>query len=320
MEKIVILDSLVTNPENDLWESLKSLGELVVYDRTEACDTVSRAADTKYIITNKTIIDESVMDALPNLKYIGLMSTGTNAADLEAAKKRGIVVTNIPAYSTDSVAQLIFTFILNMSYRVREHDARVHNDEWTNCSEFCFYDKNVNEIKGKTLGLIGFGSIGSRVAEIASVFGMNIVVYSRTKKDTSLNKNIAWVSKEDVFKQSDYLALTCPLTDETADIVNKDTLSLMKKTACLVNTSRGGCVSEIDLANALNSGSIAYVAVDVLSTEPPKADNPLLTAKNCIITPHIAWTTREARERLAVILHDNLKCFMEGNAQNVVNN
>ncbi len=319
MEKIVILDSLVTNPENDLWEGLKSLGELVVYDRTEASDTVSRASDTKYIITNKTTIDDSVMEALPNLKYIGLMSTGTNAADLEAAKKRGIVVTNIPAYSTDSVAQLIFTFMLNMSYRVREHDARVHSGEWTNSIDFCFYDKNVNEIKGKTLGLIGFGSIGSRAAEIASVFGMNIVVYSRTKKDTSSNKNITWVSKEEVFKQSDYLALACPLTDETADIINKDTLSLMKKTACIINTSRGGCVVETDLAQALNSGAIAYAAVDVLSTEPPKSDNPLLTAKNCIITPHIAWTTREARQRLAVILHDNLKSFIDGSPQNVVN-
>ncbi len=319
MEKIVILDSIVTNPENDLWENLKSLGELVVYDRTDASDTIIRASDTKYLITNKTTIDESVMNALPNLKYIGLMSTGTNAADLEAAKKRGIIVSNIPAYSTDSVAQLIFTFILNMSFLVREHDSRVHSGEWVNSADFCFYDKNVNEIKGKTLGLIGFGSIGSRVAEIASVFGMNIVVYSRTKKDTSANKNIAWVSKDEVFKQSDYLALACPLTDETADIINKDTLSLMKKTSCVINTSRGGCVAEADLASALNCGDIAYAAVDVLSTEPPKADNPLLTAKNCIITPHIAWTTREARERLAVILYDNLKCFMEGNPQNVVN-
>ncbi len=319
MEKIVILDSLVTNPENDLWENLKSLGELVVYDRTNASDTISRAADAKYIITNKTSIDDNIMEALPNLKYIGLMSTGTNAADLEAAKKRGVVVTNIPAYSTDSVAQLIFTFILNMSFRVREHDARVHGGEWTNCIDFCFYDKNISELKGKTLGLIGFGSIGSRVAEIASVFGMNIVVYSRTKKDTSSNKNITWVSKDDVFKRSDYLALACPLTSETENIINKDTLSLMKKTACVVNTSRGGCVAEADLAEALNSDRISYAAVDVLSTEPPRSDNPLLTAKNCIITPHIAWTTRDARERLAVILHDNLKCFMDGNPQNVVN-
>ncbi len=319
MEKIVILDSLVTNPDNDLWESIKSLGELIVYDRTDRNDIVARASDAKYIMVNKTTIDDSIMEALPNLKYIGLMSTGTNAADLEAAKKRGIVVTNIPAYSTDSVAQLIFTFILNMSFRVIEHNSRVHSGEWTNCQDFCFYDRNVNEIKGKTLGLIGFGSIGGRVAEIATVFGMNIVVYSRTKKDTSANKNITWVSKDEVFKQSDYLALACPLTDETENIINKDTLSLMKSTACVINTSRGGCVVEADLAATLNSGTIAYSAVDVLSTEPPKADNPLLSAKNCIITPHIAWTTREARERLAVILHDNLKCFMAGNPQNVVN-
>ncbi len=319
MEKIVILDSLVTNPENDLWGNLGSLGELIVYDRTEASDTIARATEAKYIITNKTIIDDNVMASLPNLKYIGLMSTGTNAADLESAKKRGVIVTNIPAYSTDSVAQLIFSFILNMSYRVVEHNSRVHNGQWVNSVDFCFYDRNVNEIKGKTLGLIGFGSIGSRVAEIATIFGMNIVVYSRTKKDTSANKNITWVSKEEVFKQSDYLALACPLTDETENIINKDTLTLMKKTACLINTSRGGCVVEADLAQALNSDFIAYASVDVLSTEPPKHDNPLLSAKNCIITPHIAWTTREARERLASVLYDNLKCFMDGNPQNVVN-
>ncbi len=319
MSNIVILDAYATSPDSSLWEGIKTLGNVTVYDRTSPEQRLERAKDAEYILTNKTVIDEPLMEQLPKLKYVGLLSTGTNVVDLEAAKKRGIVVTNVPAYSTDSVAQIIFTFILNASFRVREHDAKVHNEQWVNSIDFCFYDSGINEIKGKTLGIIGFGNIGYRIAEIANVFGMNIIVYSRTKKDTPNLKNISWVSKEDVFKGSDYLALACPLTDDTTHIVNKQMLATMKSTACVINTSRGPCVNEADLAEALNNGTIAYACADVLSTEPPKADNPLLKAKNCIITPHIAWTTNEARVRLGAIAYKNLKCFIDGGKHNVVN-
>ena len=319
MKNIVILDGYTTSPENNLWEDIKSLGSLTIYDRTNANDTVSRASDAEFILTNKTIIDDSVMASLPNLKYVGLLSTGTNTADLDAAKKRGIVVTNIPAYSTDSVAQMIFSFILNMSFKINIHNDKVHSGEWENSIDFSFYDKNITEIKGKTLGIIGFGSIGKRVASIANIFGSNIIVHTRTQKDKPGYENFSWVSKETVFRDSDYLCLTCPLTEETKEIVNKESLSLMKKSACLINTSRGGCINEVDLAYALDNDIISFASLDVLSTEPPKKDNPLLKAKNCIITPHIAWATKEARERLAKIAYENIKYFMDGKPQNVVN-
>lgn len=319
MKNIVILDGFTTSPENDLWEDIKSLGNTNVYERTDAKDVLSRAHDAEYILTNKTPIKNAIEEGLlPNLKYIGLLSTGVPPNMLDAAKKMGVVVTNIPAYSTDSVAQMIFAFILNMSFKLNIHNDKVHNGEWDRLIDFCFYDKGINEIKGKTLGLIGFGSIGRRVSEIANVFGMNIIVHTRTQKDKPNYENFSWVSKESVFKDSDYLALACPFTEETKEIVNKQTLSLMKKTACLINTSRGGCVNEIDLAYALDNDIISFASVDVLSTEPPKKDNPLLKAKNCIITPHIAWATKEARERLAKIAYENIKCFMDGKPQNVV--
>ena len=255
----------------------------------------------------------------PELKYIGLQSTGYNVVDLETATQLGITVCNIPSYSTNAVAQQVFAFILHFTNRVDLHSESVHNGDWTSCPDFCYTLSPLAELDGKTLGIIGFGSIGRRVAEIAETFGMKVLINSRSRKDLSAFKSAEQVELSNLLSSSDYITCHCPLTAETENLINTNTLSQMKKTAVLINTSRGPVVDEKALADALNSGRIAGAALDVLRTEPADSANPLLTAKNCIITPHIAWAAKETRARLLAILDKNIECYLGGNTQNKVN-
>jgi glycerate dehydrogenase len=319
--KIVILDSYTTNPGDLSWEFLeKYADEVVIYERTSESEVISRAKGAQILIINKTVLGKAELDALaPELKYIGLQSTGYNVVDLDTAGENGVTVCNIPAYSTNAVAQQVFAFILHFANKIDMHSESVHNGDWCACPDFCYWKSPLTELDGKTLGIIGFGSIGSRVAEIGEAFGMKILVNSRTKKDLSTFKNAENADLDTLLKNSDFVTCHCPLTAETTGLINKETISKMKKTAVLINTSRGPVVDENALAAALNNDEIGGAAVDVLSAEPAKKDNPLLTAKNCVITPHIAWAAKETRARLVSVLEENLKCYLSGNVQNKVN-
>lgn len=317
--KIVVLDGCAANSGDISWESLEKYGELTVYDRTEYEDVVSRIGDAELVTTNKTVIDRRVIESCPNLRYVGVLATGYNVVDLDAAKEHGIVVTNVPAYSTEAVAQFTFALLLELANHVGVHSDSVLAGGWVRSKDFSYSVMPTMEISGKTLGVIGYGSIGQRVAEIAHAFGMKVLVSSRTEKELPEGGWIRWVSREELFAQADVISIHCPLFPETKGMVNRETIELMKKTAFVINTARGGCIVEQDLAAALNSGRIAGAAVDVVSQEPMKEDNPLLTAKNIIITPHIAWAPREVRQRLLQIAGDNMDAFLEGHPINVVN-
>ncbi len=319
--KIVILDAHTTNPGDLSWDFLnKYAEEVVIYERTAPSEVIERAKGAEVLIINKTVLNKAELDALaPELKYIGLQSTGYNVVDLEAAVKHGVAVCNIPAYSTNAVAQQVFAFILHFANQVDLHSESVHNGDWCACPDFCYWNAPLSELNGKILGIIGFGSIGSRVAEIGEAFGMRILVYSRTKKDLSGFKTAENVDLDTLLNNSDFITCHCPLTPETTGLINKKTLSAMKQTAVLINTSRGPVVDEQALADALNADKISGAAVDVLSAEPATRDNPLLSAKNCIITPHIAWAAKETRARLISILEENLKAYLNGKPQNKVN-
>lgn len=319
--KIVILDAHTTNPGDLSWDFLnKYAEEVVIYERTAPSEVIERAKGAEVLIINKTVLNKAELDALaPELKYIGLQSTGYNVVDLEAAVKHGVAVCNIPAYSTNAVAQQVFAFILHFANQVDLHSESVHNGDWCACPDFCYWNAPLSELNGKILGIIGFGSIGSRVAEIGEAFGMRILVYSRTKKDLSGFKTAENVDLDTLLKNSDFITCHCPLTPETTGLINKKTLSAMKQTAVLINTSRGPVVDEQALADALNTDKISGAAVDVLSAEPATRDNPLLSAKNCIITPHIAWAAKETRARLISILEENLNAYLNGKPQNKVN-
>ena len=314
--KIVVLDGYTENPGDLSWEKLETLGELTVYDRTPADEIISRAQDAEIVITNKTVLTEEILRQLPKVRYVGLLSTGTNAVDLKACKARGIAVTNVPDYSTEDVAQLTFALMLELALHVGHHSARVRSGAWTASKDFCFWETPLLELSGKTLGLVGYGAIGSRVCEIARAFRMNVLVYTRTPKP--LPEGVTAISLEDLFRQADIVSLHCPLTDVNEKMINQETLAIMKPGAFLINTARGGLIDEAALASALNDGRLAGAGVDVLSTEPPKDDNPLLTAKNCIITPHIAWAATEARGRLIGIVAENVKAFLRGEQHNRV--
>ncbi len=319
--KIVILDAHTTNPGDLSWDFLnKYAEEVVIYERTAPSEVIERAKGAEVLIINKTVLNKAELDALaPELKYIGLQSTGYNVVDLEAAVKHGVAVCNIPAYSTNAVAQQVFAFILHFANQVDLHSESVHNGDWCACPDFCYWNAPLSELNGKILGIIGFGSIGSKVAEIGEAFGMRILVYSRTKKDLSGFKTAENVDLDTLLKNSDFITCHCPLTPETTGLINKKTLSAMKQTAVLINTSRGPVVDEQALADALNADKISGAAVDVLSAEPATRDNPLLSAKNCIITPHIAWAAKETRARLISILEENLNAYLNGKPQNKVN-
>lgn len=318
--KIVNLDGCTTNPGDLSWDGIKKYGDYTVYDRTSPEDIVIRAKGANALIINKTVITREILESLkPELEYIGLQSTGYNVVDCKAAKELGITVCNIPSYSTNAVAQLVFAFILEITNQVSLHSESVRNGDWCRCPDFCYWKTPLTELMGKTIGVIGFGSIGRKVAEIAEAFDMNVLAYSPRPKDKGGLKSIHFVDLDTLLKTSDIITCHCPLTPETTGLINKENISKMKKSAIFINTSRGPVVNEQALADALNNGEITAAGLDVLETEPAKAENPLLTAKNCYITPHIAWAAKETRARLLSILEDNLKSYIEGNPKNVVN-
>ena len=319
--KIVNLDGYTTNPGDLSWDFLKRYtDDVTVYDRTMPEQIVQRAKGAKLLLINKTVLDKDILKALsPELEYIGLQSTGYNVVDLEAATQLGITVCNIPSYSTDAVAQHVFAMILHFTNQVDAHSRSVRNGDWSRCPDFCYTLSPLEELSGKTLGIIGFGSIGSRVAQIADAFNMNILVCSRSEKELSAYKSARQAEFEEVLSLSDFITCHCPLTDKTNNMINEDAISKMKPSAVLINTSRGPVVDEAALAKALNSGRIAGAALDVLCKEPPEDGNPILAAKNCVITPHIAWAAKETRARLIKILDENIKSYLNGNPQNKVN-
>lgn len=319
--KIVNLDSATTNPGDLSWDFFnKYADDVKIYLRTEPDEIIPRAKGADVLIINKTVLTAKELRALsPELKYIGLQSTGYNVVDLKEASHLGITVCNIPSYSTNAVAQEVFAYILGFSNLISLHNDSVHNGDWEACPDFCYWKAPLFELTGKTLGIIGYGTIGKRVAEIADAFKMNILVHSRKEKNLEGLYNARQVDLDYLLTNSDIVTCHVPLTDETKGIINKDTLAKMKETAILINTSRGPVVNDYDLAEALNSGKIAAAALDVLTTEPPEGNNPLLKAKNCVITPHIAWAAKETRTRLLSVLEENLRCWIEGHPQNKVN-
>lgn len=315
--KIVVLDGYTLNPGDLSWKGIEALGQCTVYDRTLPTEALARAEGADAILTNKVTIRKEMLDALPCLKYIGVLATGYNSIDIQAAGQKGIVVTNIPAYGTDSVVQMVFAHLLAIANRVEHYTHEVRAGNWSKCTDFTFRNTPLFELKGKTMGLVGLGNIGMAVARLAMAFGMQVLaVTSRTKE--TLPDGITPVGKEDLFRRSDVISLHVPLTPETRNLIDASALSLMKPSAILINTGRGPLINETDLADALNSGRLFAAGVDVLSSEPPKPDNPLLSARNCYITPHIAWATLEARSRLMQIATENLRCFGQGRIQNRV--
>ena len=309
--EIVVFDGYAVNPGDLNWEGLKEFGNYTIYDRTKPEEVIERAKNADAILTNKVFISNEIMNSLPKLKYIGILSTGYNTVDIPAAIKRNIIVTNIPAYSTNSVAQMVFAHILNITQRVAHYTNEVHEGKWTNCKDFCFVDTPLIELNGLKIGIVGFGNIGQAVARIARGFGMEICTYSH-KSWLQLPRDVKQLSLDELYAQCDIITLHCPLDDKNKDMINSESLKKMKRSAILINTGRGGLINEKDLADALNNDTIAAAGLDVLSTEPPMADNPLLTAKNCYITPHIGWATKEARNRLIKITTENLRQFVNG--------
>ena len=315
---IVVLDGYTLNPGDLTWKDLETLGQCTVYDRTQPDETVPRAKDAEIVLTNKTLLFSDVIKQLPKLKYIGVLATGYNVVDVEAAGNLGIPITNVPAYSTQSVAQMVFAHLLNLTQHVGHHAQTVRSQRWTSNPDFCYWDTPLIELVGLTMGIIGFGRIGKVTAKLAQAFGMKVIAYD-VVSPSGMPEGCQFVGLEDVFRRSDVVSLHCPLTTQTKNIVNKQRLALMKKTAFLINISRGPIVDEQALAQALNNEEIAGAGLDVLSSEPPEKDNPLLKAGNCFITPHIAWATRSARQRLLKVVVDNVAAFLAGKPQNVVN-
>lgn len=318
--KLVILDGYAENPGDLSWNALSGLvDEYVVYDITAPEDIVKRSLDADILVTNKTPITRETLERLPKLKYIAVLATGFNVVDCKAARERGIPVSNIPAYSTDSVAQLVFGFMLEFSSRVALHSESVKNGDWEKSEHFCYLKAPLSLLSGKTLGIVGFGRIGFAVAEIANAFKMRVLAFSPHTSSYGGFGTVEFCGLERLIAESDFISLHCPLNEDTSGMVNKAFLEKMKKTAFLINTSRGGVVNEQDLAAALENGTIAGAGLDVLSAEPPKGGNALIGAKNCLITPHIAWASLEARTKLLNIFLENVESFVKGAPVNVVN-
>jgi glycerate dehydrogenase len=317
--KIVILDGYTLNPGDLSWDALNKLGDVIIYDRTPTDQIVDRCLGANIILTNKTPLDEVALNQLPDLKYIGVLATGYNIINTDVCKQRGIIVSNVPGYGTGAVAQFVFALLLELCLHVQKHSDAVMNGKWARSADFCFWDYPLIELAGKTIGIIGFGTIGQKVADIAAAFDMNVIASSRTQTNQSHRKNFKWVSLDELLQQSDMISIHCPLTPETLGLINAENLKKMKSSVFLINTSRGPIINDADLADALNNNIIAGAGIDVLSKEPPPADNPIFTAKNCIITPHIAWAAKEARVRLMNTVVSNLKAFMDGVPVNVVN-
>ena len=312
--KTVVLDGFSANPGDLSWEWLAKYGEYEVYDYSRREEIISRSRGADAVIINKTRLDAELLGKMETVKYIGLLSTGINAVDTEAAHKLGITVTNVPAYSTMSVAQHIFALILSLTNGVAEHNAAVKRGKWTSSPQFCFYETPLTELMGKTFGVVGMGSIGHSVSKIADAFGMRVIYTSRSKKECAYE----FVSKQELAAQSDFIAFCCPLNKETADYVSDEFIALCKPGCVIVNTSRGGVVDEAALARGLDSGRISHALLDVMRQEPPFDGSPLLGRDDCTITPHIAWGSFEARERLMVCVENNLKSFIEGKTENAV--
>ena len=316
--KIVVLDGHTLNPGDLSWRGLEALGDCTVHDRTGPDQTVPRAAGAEILLTNKTVLSGAILDRLPDCKYIGVLATGYNIVDIDAAAGNQIVVTNVPTYAAQSVAQMVFAHVLNLTQHVGHHSRTVGDGRWAQSPDFCYWDYPLVELAGKTMGIIGLGRIGRTTAQLARAFGMNPIGYDSDPGACAAAKCTP-VELDEIFSSSDIVTLHCPLTDQTEGIVNAERLAMMKPTAFLINTSRGPLVDQRALADALNDGRIAGAGLDVLRIEPPPADNPLAAAKNCYITPHIAWATREARARLLATATENVKAFLSGVPRNVVN-
>lgn len=318
--KIVILDGYTENPGDLSWEGFEALGELTVYDRTtDHSQIVERIGDAEAVYTNKTPITKETIAACPNLKYIGVLATGYNVVDVAAAKEAGVIVTNIPTYGTDAVSQYAIALLLELCHHIGEHSDCVKKGDWTNNKDWCFWNYPLIELAGKTMGIIGFGRIGQGTARIAQALGMKVLAYDTFKKPELETETCKYAELDELLKESDVISLHCPLFPATEGIINKENIAKMKDGVLIVNDSRGPLIVEEDLRDALNSGKVAGAAVDVVSTEPIRMDNPLLSAKNCIITPHIAWAPKESRQRLMNIAVDNLKAYVDGKPVNVVN-
>ena len=316
--KIVVLDGYTLNPGDLSWDGLEALGDATIHEYSAPDEVVPRSQGADIIMPNKAGISREVIDQLPDLKYIGVQATGYNIIDLDAASERDIVVTNIPTYGTPSVGQMVFAHLLNLTQRVAHHADTVKEGRWTDCRDFCYWDFPLTELHGLTMGIIGYGRIGQRTGDIARAFGMTVLAHDEYIKPADF-PDAEFVSVEEIFKRSDAISLHCPLTPETEKIATAERLALMKPTAYLINTRRGPLVDDQALADALNASTLAGAGLDVLTVEPPPMDNPLITAKNCFITPHIAWATRSARSRLLDTLVENAKAWIDGNPQNVVN-
>ncbi|QDU71361.1 D-2-hydroxyacid dehydrogenase [Mucisphaera calidilacus] len=315
--KIVVTDGVTLNPGDLSWEQLADLGNCDIYDNSTPEENLQRCRDADIVLTNKVVFDKDTLEQLPSLKLISVTATGYNIIDTTTASQRNVVVTNVPAYSTQSVAQMTFALILELCQHVGHHSQTVHEGRWSRSPNFCYWDKPLIELAGRTLGIVGTGRIGSESAQIAKAFGMNVIATNRTGNPGDTGLTI--VDRDELFARSDIVSLHCPLTNDNEQFVNQTLLTTMKPSAFLINTSRGQLINEQHLADALNSEQIAGAGLDVLATEPPAPDNPLLTAKNCVITPHIAWATRAARSRLMDIAVDNVKAFLQGSPRNVVN-
>jgi len=317
--KIVVLDGYALNPGDLSWEAIEALGELTVYDRTPEPLIVERAAGADIILTNKTPLSRDTLAQLPQARMVGVLATGYNIVDVDAAKELGVTVTNIPAYSTAAVAQLVFALLLEICHHVGDHSLSVHRGDWQNCPDYSYWKHPLMELQGKTLGIIGTGRIGRAVAAIGAAFGMVVLGHSRSAVPGQAADGIAYVALEDLYRRSDVITLHCPLTEATREMIDGRALALMKTGAILINTSRGGLVQEQALADALSTGRLKAAGIDVVSVEPVRADNPLLKAPNCLITPHIGWAPFEARQRLMGILEENIRSFQAGEPVNVVN-
>jgi len=318
MVKIVVLDGGTLNPGDLSWGELEALGDCTIYDRTPADLTVERAKDADVVFTNKVILDREVLDQLPNLKYIGVLATGYNIVDIEAARERDIPVCNVPTYGTSSVSQMVFAHLLNLCQHVAYHAETVTAGRWANSDDWCYWDFPMIELAGLTFGVVGYGRIGRASAALAKAFGMKVIAYDAFVQDSG-EPEIDMVDLDTIFSESDAITFHCPLTPETTKMVNSERLAQMKKTAFVINTSRGPVIDNKDLADALNAGVIAGAGIDVVETEPPEPDNPLFTAKNCYVTPHISWATRSARGRLMQTAVDGVAAFIAGKPINVVN-
>lgn len=320
--KIVVLDGYTLNPGDLSWDALKTLGDCTIYDRTSLTDDaeiISRIGDAEVVFTNKTPLTKKILDACPNVKYIGVLATGYNIVDVDAAKELKIIVTNVPNYSTQSVAQFVFALLLEICHHVAHHSQVVHDGRWKTYPDFCFWDYPLIELAGKTIGIIGYGNIGKATSKLAQAFGMKVIAFTpRREVGTTLN-GCTFVTLDELFKTSDVISLHCPLFKSTQGIICKESIAKMKNGVIIINNARGGLVVEQDLREALDSGKVAAAGLDVVSTEPIADDNPLLGAKNCFITPHISWAPKEARERLMNIAVENLKAWIARKSVNVVN-